>query len=187
MKLIFLRRITKWLWFLIFAALVPSFLAFSLLAAPVNNLGKNLNSMNSGLKLEIATTKPTYRIGEDVIIRVFLFNFGNDSVIVNSRLALNGAGFPGELSFDVLESSGNSIPFNARVNVGKPNAADFSTLAPSHFHGKQIKLQPYFSMEKIGQFKLKATYTNKWTGEEMGLKVWTGNLESNTILFQVEN
>jgi hypothetical protein len=145
-----------------------------------------LERVETKLTFEISTDKARYGVGEDIIVRLCLFNFGDDPITVNSRFALNRAGFPGEVAFDVVEASGKPVSFRARVNVGTPDDEDFSLLVPWNCVGRECALQPYFALERAGRYTLTATYKNEWSGEDVGLDAWTGRLRSNTVTFVVE-
>jgi len=141
--------------------------------------------METGLQFEAVTSQSRYAKGRDVVVRVFLFNFGEDPITVNSRLALNAFGLPGEVSFHLAGPSGRPVPFVAKVNVGEPHAEDFSTIAPWHCVGRQYELDSYFRITRPGQYRLTATYRNETPEGGARWKAWTGTLRSNTIEFAV--
>lgn len=142
--------------------------------------------MNTDLVLEITTNKDQYRIGEGMIVRLYLFNFSDDPILANSRMALNAAHSPGEVSFQVVGPAEKSLPFRARVNIGKPVAEHFSTIIPWNCVGRQYDyVQTYFQIDKAGQYRLTATYRNESSGKETGMEAWTGTLTSNTVAFAI--
>jgi hypothetical protein len=142
--------------------------------------------MKTELQLEVTTNKDAYLKGEDIFVRVYLFNFSSRSIIVNSRFAIDGVGSVGELSFQVIGPSSRPLLFATRVNVGILLADHFSLVGPWHCVGKQFKLRSYYKVNKPGQYKLSATYSNKGPDEQLNVNAWVGNLQSETITFWIE-
>ena len=142
--------------------------------------------METTLKLEISASKDRYQVGEEILVKVYLFNLNDDPITVNTRLGINRPDFPGEISFKVIDPSGNPIAFMARVNIGTPESEHFSTIIPGNFIGKEYDLDFYFPFDDLGQYSITATYQNKWSGDHVGLEAWVGTLPSNTISLHVE-
>lgn len=141
---------------------------------------------DEGLEIEITPVRASFHLGEPLLVRVCLFNFGEVEQVVNARLAASRPGGPGELSFDLVGPSGRSLPFTARVNVGRPHAEDFFLLMPWSCVGKQHDLALYFTIEETGNYAVTATYSNAWPGEGEGAEAWQGMLRSNAASFELE-
>jgi hypothetical protein len=142
------------------------------------------------LVLEVHTGPEGQQADEEVLARVLLFNFGDDAVVVNSRLAI--VGLPetsGEVRLEIVAPSGESVPFTARVNVGRPTAEDFSTVVPWNCVGRQYDLRSYFELEEPGRHTVTAVYRNTWTHPDEGSlpagSAWTGELRSAPASFDV--
>ena len=138
------------------------------------------------LTLEISVAHASFQRGKKITVEATLHNKGDRPVTVNSRLAANGSGFPGELFFAIMGPSGKKVPFSSRVNIGTPSARDFDTLPPGESVTKKHILQDYYKLPRPGNYSVKATYTNKWPGEDGAQKAWLGTLHSNEIEFQIE-
>jgi hypothetical protein len=142
--------------------------------------------MKANLNLEVTTNKNEYRIGEEIVVRAYLFNFDDEPILVNARMALSGATGPGELSLEIVGPSQRRLPFRARVNIGLPNAEEFSTVAPWCCVGRQFDdIQAYFQVSQIGHYTLVATYRNKHAAEDTDKEIWQGTLKSNSVPFAV--
>jgi hypothetical protein len=142
------------------------------------------------LALEVRTQKTAYESDEEVVALVLLFNFGDDPVLVNSRLAI--VGLPetsGEVRLEIVSPLGQTVPFTARVNIGRPTAEDFSTVVPWNCVGRRYELLSYFDLEETGRYTVTAVYRNIWTDPEEGSlaggPAWTGELRSPAASFQV--
>src|SRR5438105_3474358 len=126
-------------------------------------------------------------MGENILVRLHLYNMTQDPIIVNSRFGLNRPNRIGEVWLDFIGPSGEPVLFTASVNIGSPKGNDFTPLAPSKSVGRQYTLQNYYSINEPGEYTLSGKYNNKWSGEDAeGLNVWTGTLESKTLKFRIE-
>jgi hypothetical protein len=143
--------------------------------------------VDESLQFDVYTDKPTYNMGENVLVRFHLYNMTQDSIIVNSRLALNRPNRIGEVWLDFTGPSGEPVLFTASVNIGDPRGDSFTSLGPSRSVGRQYTLQTYYLMDEPGEYTLSGTYNNKWSGEDAeGLNAWTGTLDSRTWKFNIE-
>jgi hypothetical protein len=149
-----------------------------------------MNENAGGLALEVQTEKVHYQPDEEVLARVLLFNFDDDPVLVNSRLAV--VGLPetsGEVRLEIGAPSGQTLPFTARVNIGRPTAEDFSVVVPWNCVGRQFELRSYFDLEETGRYTVTAVYRNTWTDPNEGSlpdgQAWTGELRSPAATFDI--
>jgi hypothetical protein len=144
--------------------------------------------MSQDIQLQVVTAKEHYQQDEPIIIRVSLWNFGEDPLVFNSRLALGGEDGPGEISLKIVGPSGQAMPFQARVNIGAPEQEDFAWVLPWNSIGRQYEFEPLaeFDFRKKGKYELVARYANRQKGEEWNNQAWVGNLTSNTITFEVK-
>jgi hypothetical protein len=136
------------------------------------------------MKFEIAMVKPRFLLGEPVFVRSYLFNFGEEMINVNARMAAS-PGTSGEIVFDLSGASGRKIPFSARINIGKPEVEHFVNVLPYSGVGRQTEISFFYPLRKAGKYTLKARYTNHWDGSEFGLETWTGSLDSNEVTFEL--
>ncbi|MCA9422633.1 MAG: hypothetical protein KC592_16560 [Nitrospira sp.] len=144
--------------------------------------------MAQDIQLQVASAKEQYQQDEPIVIRVMLWNFGEDPQVFNSRLALNNENGPGEISFKIIGPSGQTLPFRARVNIGSPEQEDFAWVLPWNSIGRQYELEPQaeFDLRKKGKYQLVARYTNRQKGEAWSHQAWVGTLTSNPITFEVK-
>lgn len=144
--------------------------------------------MSQEIQLQVASAKERYQQDEPIIIRVLLWNFGEDPKVFNSRLALSGEDGPGEISLKIIGPVGKTMPFQARVNIGAPEQEDFSWVLPWNSIGRQYELEPLaeFDFRKKGKYELVARYSNRQKGEAWHHQAWVGVLISNTITFEMK-
>ena len=147
------------------------------------------------LRLVLEPSQAEYGIDDDIPVRVLLLNDGDDPVTVNDRFAVTSADGPGELSFSVIDPSGERLPFGARVNVGRPGADDVATIAPTAFVGTTIDLVDYFDMSEPGTYRISATYRSMGAGGDIDdddddgggapVGVWMGTTESDEVSIEL--
>ena len=139
------------------------------------------------IKVEAESLKERYKTGEDIVIRVYLFSYGDDPLWVNARMALNRPSGVGEMSFHIVDPSGKDIPFRARVRIGAAKRDEFAFLHPWHCVGRQYDLEPNFEfdMSQPGQYRLTAEYRNDDAGDSWELGAWTGSQNAETIQFEI--
>jgi hypothetical protein len=141
--------------------------------------------MDNGLEFRVAMTQARYTLDDEITVQMYLWNFSDDDLVVNSRFAVNLDDFPGEVAISLTGPDGGPVPFVCRVNVGEPYAEDFSTVVPWNCVGRQFELPSCFDLEEAGRYELSATYRNEWSGGHVDLEAWTGTLQSNTVSFEV--
>jgi hypothetical protein len=142
--------------------------------------GPNMTEATANLSLEIYADQREYSVSEEIMVSAYLFNFGDDSTTVNSRLAPGQWDGPGEVAFRVAGPSGQAVPFSARVNLGRPNPdEDFSVVVPWNCVGRRYELRTYFRLDEPGRYELTAHYRNRWSGPRD--RAWTGNLTSSAV------
>ena len=143
--------------------------------------------MTEEIQLQVVSTKEQYTHEEQIIIRVTLWNFGEDPRMLNSRLALSGEGGPGEISFHIVGPSGKTVPFQARVNIGAPEQEDFSWVLPWNSVGRQYEFEPLaeFDFRTKGKYQLVAQYSQRKNEDAENNQAWVGTVTSNSITFEV--
>lgn len=138
------------------------------------------------LHLEICLKRSWYGVEADVPLRVLLFNFGDEPVTVNARFAIGASDGPGELRFSVTAPSGETLPFGARVNMGRPQREDFTTIQPFACVGKLIDLVDYFPLSEPGTYRVAVRYQSRSGGEDSPPEAWTGILQSDSVTIELE-
>jgi hypothetical protein len=141
---------------------------------------------DSGLRLELTASADSYEADDDIILSLYVFNFGDDPVTLNARLAPNDADAPGEVWFEVTGPDEEIIPFGARVNLGRPERSDFLPVAPWNCVGRRYELLSYFNLEEPGSYTVVANYRNEPPRDAAPRGSWTGTLRSNPVTFRLE-
>jgi hypothetical protein len=142
--------------------------------------------MPEALQFTIATDKPRYRTDEPIRLQLRLTNRGQEPAVVNARLGLAPSRRSGEVWLDV-DGPAQSSALIVNVNIGPPRPANFTTLAPGAAVEKEYELRTYYQLAEPGDYTLRGTYHNKWTGEEIiGQTAWTGQVESAPITIHIE-
>ncbi len=86
-----------------------------------------------------------------------------------------------------LHVTAQSSALIVNVNIGSPRPADFTTLAPGASVEKEYELRTYYQLGEPGDYTLRGTYHNKWSGEEIiGQTAWTGQVESAPITVHID-
>ncbi len=137
------------------------------------------------LSFEVVSNKPRLTVGDQVIVRGLLCNVSDDDMVVNARLALNGPKRQGEVVLKVVGPNGKSIPFSARVRIGPPDRKEqFATIAPAACVGREYELGTYYKFDRPGKYTITGTYTNKSSGDDLGLDAWTGELQAEPVTLE---
>ena len=141
------------------------------------------------LKLVLTLDKVTYAPGQPVPGRLILQNAGDESLLVNSRLAINKPFAPEpfrDVYFSLKDPSGEPVDFMLKINIGAPRGEDFEDLAPGETAEQPFDLDIYFAFEQPGEYSLQAVYENHAEPGD-GREAWTGKVESNQISFVLKS
>lgn len=160
------------------------------------------------IELRIVPEKATIRPGEQLKLRVELWNLGTEDVIIaqnlnstsgNSTLGLIlGAGF-GE---ETVGSVSDRIPEPGQPDFEKTFVTNWLTLNKNHFYGTYVYMDPieFPHLRKPGHYEVRAQYLSRgvsstpgWNGgylkqedvEKLPLTALKGTINSNTVKIQV--
>src|SRR4030095_7376686 len=100
------------------------------------------------LNLLLTIDKDVYQSGNSIRAKVILKNTGTAPIIANSRLALNtpfASDRLREITFALTCSEGEDLDFEAKVNLGAPQAKHFKTLGPDEMVEHIYDLDLYYS------------------------------------------
>lgn len=117
-------------------------------------------------------------------INVKLANTGEEAVLVNARLGVSRPRRGGDVFFDIKDSTGKDVEFTARVNIGKPAAADFKQLEPGQAVERTVDLATYFALGNAsGPLRIVATYANQYEAPEG--KAWQTEITSEPLSLEL--
>ena len=144
----------------------------------------------NGLRLVVKPSVADYGVDTEMPVRVLLVNDGDHPVSVNDRFAVSSPGGPGELSFSIIDPSGERLPFGARINLGRAGPDDVATVAPGGFVATTVDLFDYFDMSEPGMYRISAAYTSVRPEEDADdysplSGVWTGTVESDEMSIEL--
>jgi len=115
-----------------------------------------------------------------------LTNRGSEPLVVNGRLAVTGAGGPGDVQLSASLDAG-AVPFIADVNLGAPKAGDFRRLAPGEAVQRDVDLRRYLLVRGPGRYRIAAVYQNKAQGVDgLAAVSWTGEVAAEPLIVTVE-
>jgi hypothetical protein len=160
------------------------------------------------LKLRLFAAKSSIRSGEQLKIRVELWNLGTEDVIVaqnlgstfgNSTLSfILDTGHGGE-SFSAV---GDRLPESTEPDFERTFVTNWLTLNKNHFYGTYVSMDPieFPHLRKLGRYRVHAQYYSRgisstpgWNGsflkqadvDKLPLTAFQGTLDSNDISIQV--
>jgi hypothetical protein len=144
----------------------------------------------NGLRLVVEPSLAEYGVDTEIPVHVLLVNDGNDPVTVNNRFAVSSPSGPGEISFLIIDPSGERLPFGARVNVGRAGPDDVATIPSTGVVATTIDLVDYFDLSEPGTYRVSATYRSLGVavdgdGGSALPAVWTGSLESDEMSIEL--
>jgi len=138
------------------------------------------------LTVEVIPQQQRYGVEDDIPVRVLLTNISEDPITVNGRLATGGPTGPGELRFTVLDPAGSTVPFGARVNMGRPTQTDFAQIPPRGCIGRTIDLVDYYPLSEPGRYQVSVRYESGTAAEDDWPDgAWQGTVESEPVTIEL--
>lgn len=146
-------------------------------------------SGKSALVLLVTLEKDEVKKGDSIQLNFILKNKGPEDVYINKRMHLNSKESLKkyrELFLDVVGPSGEALPCKVNTEKGYPKTDEFVLLAAGKEYpaDRPRYIQRFFDFDKPGVYKIKATYHNMY-GSEIGLKTFTGKIESIVLTLTV--
>ncbi len=144
----------------------------------------NLNGQD--LSFAIKLNKTEYNKGEPVNCTMTLKNTGNQDLVVNNRFLVNVPSGPHEISFQVLDSGLNRIPFSTKVNASR-ESNEYIVLHPGQSEAATYLLSKRFNLTEAGIYFVEAYYENRFDAPaslHMSAS-WKGSLKSNKVIFTI--
>jgi hypothetical protein len=138
-------------------------------AKPVNGLLAEVKALNS----------PLYP-GDDIALDFRLTNVrekGEIQIVDFEMLGLT-------LRPVVTGPKGEEIPWPMARVMMEPPEYPAAVLQPGAFYGRKITLGPG-NLRRPGRYSLAIRYSNNMALKEKGFECWTGELPSNTVVFEV--
>lgn len=152
---------------------------------------------NEKLKFIISSEKEKYKMDEAIYLEFSLKNISKEPIIVNKRLIV-GYAPEGEISLDIMAPDGELREYKYFIQVDYPTKDDFTILNPNEYVKKKCNIKDFYSLERIGRYKITATYEfrkavvedireyrRKWSKTEIPTEVWIGKVKSNTIEIEI--
>lgn len=139
------------------------------------------------LELALLLDAKTYALGRPATGTLILKNSGDESLLVNARLAINNPYSPQpfrEVYFLLTDPSGKSAAFGPKINIGRPRSEDFRDLPPGKTADLSFRLDRYYTLDQPGEYSVQAVYENHAAPGD-GRATWKGRLESNLVSFVV--
>jgi hypothetical protein len=177
-----LNRILNGLVLLLF---VNQFVVTNISFALSNRLVKDKEDkqyMTEQLKLEIELNNKIYKLNEPIMIKGKIENLTKKTIYLSPVL------FMDLLVYLKYEDEQEVVPFGPKVLlyelIKKENIIKLQAGESHHFE-RIISKELYIMPNKIGQYELYVIYSNKM-GNLEGIELWTGELKSNVIRFEVK-
>jgi hypothetical protein len=141
----------------------------------------------SDLRFELTALADCAEAGRPVPVRFRLVNRGRETVVVNGRLAVTETGRAGEVRLSGSGPDGQTVPFIADVNVGRPKAAHFATLPTDRCVERDDDLRRYLLLGEPGEYRVTAVYRNDSPGVDgMDAVAWTGELAAEPLILTLK-
>ena len=135
------------------------------------------------LRIELEPSKSEYLLDDVIAIRIYIENKAGEDVVVCMwpTTAINIFTYYGnekEVYEDKISFKSPSSKEDNFITVPAGKEIYYGEAEFAKKHGTR-----YF--DKIGQWEFKIIQYNNYTGEEFGLKGWTGKLVSNTLAINI--
>lgn len=143
----------------------------------------SLSSRNC-LKLKIKTKKKIFSTGEPIKITFILENICDRPLIINQRFAYIGP----DIYFYLRDESGKDLKWLPPVPLPPIKRNLFRILKSNQQISKETTNLKFSLHSKLlpGTYTIAATYKNS-LGSELDIQAWTGEVNSNPILFEILN
>ena len=175
--------------------LVASCLVLSILLVGCDSGGeqppeptRSINTTGAMLGFEIEFGEQAYESGDSILATLSLTNSGQESALVNARMAPNAANAPDEMRdvvFKVRSPSGDELPLRVFINVRPPSDKDFIELAAGESVSTNIDLTNLYSFAEPGNYTVQAIYTN--VNNPSTGTAWKGQLASDVVTITVSD
>lgn len=164
--------------------LVSNFILINISCASSNNLIPNkedIIQMSNILKLNIELNKQVYSLEEPIVIQCTIINLENNTINLKPILFM-------DLEIHLkYENEKEIVPFGPKVLLKELlRGEDIIKLESgrSYSFSKTIDKKIYVMPSKFGRYELFAIYRNL-TKELERIKLWTGEIKSNTVEFEI--
>lgn len=137
-------------------------------------------SENDALKISITTIKSkssNYVINEPIWVVFEILNISNQPLQINKRFIVGV-----ELSFDIIKPSGKKAVMMYDIYMPPGEKDTILELLPGKRYLVNCNIAYTYTIDEIGKYTITAIY-NPYTKSELELKVWSGEIKSNTIEF----
>lgn len=147
---------------------------------------------NTDLEFRIQADKVRYSKGEPIFLQMSIVNIGSKSVFINKRFIINSPHQPkeagtGEVYLIVTSPTGDTLSFNAFLEVGYPTNNDYIKLEPKKMVRNDNKqdINEFYEFGENSEYKLTAYYYN-YFNKGITPQPWQGKIKSNTIVIQIQ-
>jgi hypothetical protein len=143
-----------------------------------------MDKSNETLQLKITADQNSYQVGDIINVILELENISEQSVVVNSRMAMGSAPY-GEIEFIFTQTPGVDVYRWVKIRIGLPNDTSFVTLKPGDTISTTHQLSRYYGpLSEPGQYSFRAIYVN-CVNPSSGDAAWQGEIESNTLSIRI--
>lgn len=144
-------------------------------------------NLDPELFFEISFDKTTYRLNEEINVRMVLRYQGVEPILVNSRLFATPIGSPSciySVDFTITNPLGNILLYLSTLRIGCPKPEDFVMLYSGEETSRTQNLDMVFDFSKAGIYTIQATYNNA-SNHPDGKEAWIGTIQSNIITIEI--
>lgn len=159
----------------------------------VTNPRENYGPQNQTLELTLRFEQTNYHIGEPVVAIVTLKNIGTETIIINSRMAIDLPYRPSpmrEIAFNVITPSGEDYWPSVKINNRFFQSGDFIALTSSDYVEVIYNLSnDSYEFIETGIYRVTANYQNtvdpSIVDPEDNRIAWKGELNSNEVFLTI--
>lgn len=165
----------------------------------VSNLQSN-DTTKSGIMVQIASDKKKYQPFQPINIRITITNNMPNEVVFNKRFAVikqQDHGAKSDIFFQIIKPNGMIANIEFVSEVEPLSEVDFVKIKSKAKYEKQLDINKWYWKElgMPGTYTFKCIYHNDMSGylrpsedgdKLMEMYAWAGDLESNTITFNIE-
>jgi hypothetical protein len=127
-----------------------------------------------------------YTSGRPVIVTVLITNLFDLPVLLNSRMLVNHPLLQGEVSFYIIDPSGQRQEIKRLITPLSVRDNDFVILNRGQSIQRSVDLADLYGIDKKGHYKLLVSYHNEVDRSVDSNRAWTGIVWSDPIEIRLD-
>jgi len=127
-----------------------------------------------------------YSAGGPIVVTVIITNLFDNPLLMNSRMLVNHPLLQGELSFRIMDPSGQKVEIQRLITPLSIRDEDFVTLTRGQSMQRTVDLADLFGLIRKGVYKMQVSYHNEVDHTGSSQRVWKGIVWSEPVEIQLD-